>query len=214
MISIIIAADQPTLRIGLHAVLKRTYDLRIVAEAEHGYAVQKLVEQLRPQVLLLDLLLPGPRPVEIEKWMRNHCSPTKTLVLAEHDWDIDLAETMAAGGSGYILKNESTERIIAAIRTAAQGEKLFTKEQYARVLEWHESVGNRWENLTERERQVLQLLVRGLDNVTIACSLNITAKTVEHHITNILEKLGLDSAKEVISWVNKNLLNDRLASHG
>ena len=103
------------------------------------------------------------------------------------------------------MKNESSERLIDAIRRAAQGEKLFTEEQYTRVLNWRESVGNKFENLTKREREVLQLLVQGLDNMTIAKSLGVSPKTIAQHVTNLLGKLDVNSRLEAVAWVNKYL---------
>jgi DNA-binding NarL/FixJ family response regulator len=149
--------------------------------------------------------MPGPRPAEIENWVRNHCPETVTLVLTAHGRDAYLSNMMDAGVSGYLMKNESSERLIDAIRRAAQGEKLFTEEQYARVLNWRESVGNKFENLTKREREVLQLLVQGLDNMTIAKSLGVSPKTIAQHVTNLLGKLDVNSRLEAVAWVNKYL---------
>jgi len=205
MISLVLADGYPATRAGLRAILGGVPDIKIVGEAEDGFEVQRLVEQLRPRILLLGLKMPGLRPAEIENWVRNHCPETVTLVLTAHGRDAYLSNMMDAGVSGYLMKNESSERLIDAIRRAAQGKKLFTEEQYARVLNWRESVGNKFENLTKREREVLQLLVQGLDNMTIAKSLGVSPKTIAQHVTNLLGKLDVNSRLEAVAWVNKYL---------
>ena len=112
---------------------------------------------------------------------------------------------MAAGVAGYITKDETPDRLIEAIYRAAKGEKLFTEKQYARALSWRETAGNKCESLTERERDVLQLLEQGLNNSTIARLLGVSPKTIAQHITNILEKLGVNSRHEAVAWLHKHL---------
>lgn len=210
MISLVLADDQPTTRTGLRAIFSKTPDIQIVGEAQDGIEAEKLVDQLRPRILLLGLKMPGLHPAEVAMWVRTHCPETVTLVLTAYDRDEYLAEMMDAGAVGYLTKNESAETLISSIRRAAQGEMLFTEEQFTRASGWRAAAGEKWKSLTPREREILKLLMQGSTNATIARSLNITAKTVEHHITNILEKLGLDSAKEAMSWVHKYLSNDQL----
>jgi len=205
MISLVLADDHPTTRAGLRAILSETPDIRIIGEAQDGLEAEKMVDQLRPQILLLDLRMPGPRPAEIEKSVRTHCPETMTLILTAHDRDAYLAEMMEAGVSGYLTKDEPSQRLIDAIRRAAQGNKLFTEEQYARVLRWREKVGSKRESLTEREREIINFLVNGLDNAEIAQKLGVTSKTIAFHVSNILEKLEVRSRQEAVAWVNRYL---------
>jgi DNA-binding NarL/FixJ family response regulator len=156
----------------------------------HGIEAQKLTGELCPQVLLLDLVMPGPRPAEIARWVRTHCPETITLVLTAHDRDDYLAEMIEAGTVGFITKNEAPARLVGAIRRAVRGEILFDGKQLARARCWSEEVGERWESLTRREREVLQLLAQGLGNVAIAEALCVTTKTAAYHVANILGKLG------------------------
>jgi Response regulator containing a CheY-like receiver domain and an HTH DNA-binding domain len=198
MISLVLADGHPSTRAGLRAILGGAPDIQILGEAKDGFEVQKLVEQLRPQILLLDLEMPGPLPAEIEKWVRTHRPATVTLILTAHDRDAYLAVMMEAGVAGYLTKNESSERLIDAIRRAAQGNTIFTIEQYARALSWHKAVGAKRESLSGREREILQLLVRGMDSKTIAGRLGISSKTVAYHLTNVYEKLDVNSRPEAI----------------
>ena len=109
-----------------------------------------------------------------------------------------------AGAVGFVVKDEAPETIVEAVRAAARGEVLFSGEQQARTRRWREEVGERWESLTEREREVLQLSAQGLDNAAIAEVLCVTPKTVEYHVTNILSKVGVASRLEAVVWVHKH----------
>ena len=191
MISLVLADGNSTSRAGIRAILNAAQDMKIVGEAEDGITARELVERLHPKILLLEVKMPGLRSVELEKWVHVHCPETVTLILTAYDRDVYLAEMIGAGASGYLTANEPLERLIDAIRRAAHGEKLFTKEQYDRALNWQETVGKKWAKLTEREREVLKLLMKGLDNATIAGLLVIKPKTVALHVSNILSKLDV-----------------------
>jgi DNA-binding NarL/FixJ family response regulator len=144
--------------------------------------------------------MPGLSAAELEKWVREHYPETITLVLTAHDRDAHLANMIEAGAAGYMSKGESTERLVDAIRRAASGEILFDSEQFARARQWRRTVSEKWANLTDRERQVLKLVATGLDNKEIAEALSITTKTAAFHVTNILEKLGVDSRQKAAAW--------------
>ena len=203
MITVILADDHPLMREGIRAILSKAPDLQIVGEAEDGNEVKQLVAKLQPRVLLLDLKMPGPHPAEIEKWVRTNYPETVTLVLTAHDRDSYLTKMIDAGASGLIDKNESAEMLVGAIRRAAKGEFLFDSHQLDRARQWRESAGEKWESLTNREREILRLLVKGLDNAHIAQTLMVTTKTVAYHVTNILVKLGVSSRQEAVAWVHK-----------
>ena len=107
-----------------------------------------------------------------------------------------------------MVKEEAPETVVEAVRRAAQGEVLFSGQQRARVRRWREEVGERWESLTDREREVLRLLAEGLDNAAIAGMLCVTTKTVEYHVANVLSKLGVASRLEAAVWVRDHLPDD------
>jgi len=178
---------------------------QVIGEIEDGTAVRRLTAALRPQVLVLDQALPGPPPAETVAWVRAHCPETAVPVLTAHNRDDYPAAMVEAGAAGFVVKEEAPETVVAAVRRAARGEVLFSGEQYARARRWREEVGARWESLTEREREVLQLLAEGLDNATIAEALCVTPKTVGYHVTNILSKLGVASRLGAVVWVHKHL---------
>ena len=203
MITLVFADDYAVTRAGIRALLGAAPDIQILGEADNGEDVKELVLQLRPQILLLDLKMPGPSAAQIEKWVRTHCPETCTLVLTAHDHDAYLTAMLDAGAVGYIGKNESAERLIGAIRRAAEGEILFDFDQINRAQEWRKAAGDKWASLSERERQILVQLAQGLDRAAISASLQIVPKTVEFHITHILKKLGVKSYMEAVLWMDR-----------
>jgi two-component system, NarL family, response regulator LiaR len=204
-ITLVLADDHAVARAGIRAILGTAPDIEIVGEAENGAEVQELVAKLRPHMLLLDLKMPGPPAAEIEKWVRTNYPDTVTLVLTAHDRDSYLTRMIDAGAAGLLDKSESGERLIGAIRRAAKGEFLFDSGQLDRARHWRLAAGEKWESLTNREREILRLLVQGFDNAHIANMLTITSKTVAYHVTNILEKLEVSSRQEAVAWVHKYL---------
>jgi len=204
-ITVLLADDHPLARAGIRNLLAEADDLEIIGEAEDGFQVQELVAGLRPNILLLDLKMPGPRPFELEKWVRENYPQTITLVLTSHDRDIYLASMMDAGVSGYMSKDVTSERLICAIRRAVQGEILFDQKQMQRICSWKEEVGDKLSQLTHRENVILDLLAQGLDNKSISSKLGITYQTAAFHVASVLKKLSVKSRQEAAVWALKNL---------
>ncbi|WP_448338405.1 response regulator [Chloroflexus aurantiacus] len=200
IIRVLVADDHPVTRKGIRTILEEAPDIEIIGEARDGVEAKQMVGELRPDVLLLDLVMPGLRPSKIEEWVRTNYPHTVTLVLTAHDRDYFLAKAVNAGAAGYLTKAEAPFSLIEAIRRAARGETLITGEQLTRTLSWHKEVGERWESLTEREHQVFALMVRGQSTQQIAKALTIKECTVETHIGNVLNKLGVASRAEAIAW--------------
>lgn len=214
MITVVFADDHPIARAGIRTLLSEAQDIEILGMAENGDEVMQLVRQLRPQVLLLDLKMPGPPPVEIEKWVRKNFPDTVTLILTAHDRDAYLADMMEAGAAGLFNKDISADRLIGAIRRAASGEILFDESQYRRVDRWRKLAGEKWESLTEREKQITRLLADGADKETIIIKLEIASRTVDYHIANLFKKLEVKSQKEVVDWTHKYLSDDQVKLRG
>lgn len=204
IIRLVLADDDSIMREGIRAILREASDIQIVGEAQDGLKAQQLAAQLRPRILLLDWQMPGPPPAEVVCFVRAHCPETITLVLTGHDRDAYLAEMIDAGAAGFLIKNETIAlRLIEAIRRAARGTILFDAEQSERAQRWRETVDAKWRSLTDRERQVLMLIVRGKTDREIADDLSIKLKTVNNHISNILDKLAVVSRTEAAVWVMK-----------
>lgn len=202
MIRVLLADDHPAMRAGIRAILENAPDIEIVGEANNGAEVEKLVAGLQPQVLLLDLRMPDTRPAELVACLRSHCPETAVLILTAHNLDAYLSAVVRAGAAGFVLKEEAPETIVATVRRAARRERLFSDWQLKRAQQWHQEVGELWESLTDREREVLGLLAEGLNTAAIAELLTVTSKTVEYHVTNILGKLCLTSRLEIMNWVH------------
>jgi len=199
-ITILIAEDHPATLEGIRAILEKAVDFKVTGETKDGAQIKRLVTNLRPNILLLDLKMPHLSPVELERWVRENHPETITLVLTAHDRDAYLANMMEVGVAGYLDKKIRASQLISAIRRAAHGEFLFDKKQIERARLWRENVMQRWESLSERERAVLQLLTEGEDNKKIASSLGISINTVEKHLKNVYDKLGVTSRTEAVHW--------------
>ena len=145
---------------------------------------------------------------------RAHYPETAVLVLTAHDVDGYLAAMVEAGAAGFVVKEEAPETVVEAVRRASRGEVFFSGEQRARARCWREEVGERWESLTEREREVLRLLAEGLDNAATAEALCVMPRTVEYHVTNILSKLNVASRLEAVVWVHQHWPEDLWKSTG
>jgi DNA-binding NarL/FixJ family response regulator len=208
VIRVVLADDHEVTRAGIRTILENASDIKIVGEASTGAEAKAMTANLRPHVLLLDLQMPGPRPAQIEAWVRAHYPETITLVLTAHDRDAYLSEMVEAGVAGFISKTEAGHQLVGAIRRAARGIVLLSEEQLQRARRWRREVGRRWEQLTPRERDVLRLLVAGHENAAIAETLTITLRTVEYHVSNILHKLGVSSRLEAATWVREHLPDD------
>ncbi|MBI5951000.1 MAG: response regulator transcription factor [Chloroflexi bacterium] len=208
MITIVIADDHPIARAGIQNLLSSDPELVIIGEAENGIEAQELVAKLRPNILLLDLKMPGPRPAEIERYVRTNYPETITLVLTAHDRDVYLADMVEAGVRGYFSKSVRGETLIKAIHRAVEGENLLTEAQIERVKQWQENKSDKRKKLTERERGILLLMCRGLDDSAISRELGVTYQTTVYHVTNLRKKLGGISRQQAIMWANENLGND------
>jgi len=203
-ITVLIADDHEITRRGIRDILDQVPDMEVLGEAQDGNEVRQMVADRHPQILLLDLVMPNHSPVEFEKWVRSNYPETITLVLTAHDRDAYLAGMLEAGATGYLDKKLRTGQLVAAIQRAAQGEYLFDKEQLERARRWREETSQKWESLSPREREVLQLLTEGKNNRAIAAALEIKVNTVEKHLDNIYKKLGVESRSEAILWWMEN----------
>jgi DNA-binding NarL/FixJ family response regulator len=165
------------------------------------------IEALQPDVAVLDCRLPGLAETEVAQEIRRQGLPTHVLALSSYDDDRYVRGMLEAGAVGYLLKEEAPETIVAAMRGAARGDRLWTAEQFARARRWREEEQERWERLTERERAVLSLVAARGSNKRVAHEMGISEKTVEYHVTNILGKLGVGSRSEAIVWVKNSGLS-------
>jgi DNA-binding NarL/FixJ family response regulator len=203
-----LADDHPLVRSGIRATLAADGDVLLVGEATNSGDVRRLCLDLDPDVLLLDLNMPGSRPVETVTYLREHCPRLKIIVLTAYDDDAYVRGLLAAGVAGYVLKDEAPETVIKAVRTVVNGGTWFSQT----IVQGLVQQSNRLSSLdhpplTERDRQVLSMIARGWDNVRIASELSLAEQTVRNYISRIYSKLGLTSRGEAIIWARENIIN-------
>ncbi len=213
-IRVLIADDHPVTRQGIRAILEGAPDIEIVGEAKDGLEAKKMVTELNPDVLLLDLVMPGLPAREVDAWVRANCPATVTLILTGHTRDEYLTKAIDGGAAGFLTKKEAPHKLVETIRHAARGEILISGRQIAQADRWRREVGERWESLTERERQILRLIADGKTNQQIAQELTISECTVETHIGNLLGKLGVASRTRAAAWVWRHGLVEEPDAHG
>jgi DNA-binding NarL/FixJ family response regulator len=206
LIRVLLADDHPAMRAGIRAILESVPDIQVIAEVEDGTAAQQIGAEQQPDILLLDLRMPGPSPVDMIVWMKTHCPQTAVLILTAHNLDAYLAVMMKAGAAGFLLKEETPVIIIDTVRRAAEGKTCFKFDQKTRAYRWQAEVGQRWQLLTIREQEVLALLAEGYTDQEMADALEVSKKTVGNHVGQILKKLAATSRTEAALWYEREIV--------
>jgi DNA-binding NarL/FixJ family response regulator len=195
IIRILVADDHPVVRDGIHDRMSREEDMNVVGEAANGDEAIRQARRLRPSVVLLDVAMPGPRPVAVVKTLREAVPAIQVLVLSAFDDDEYVFDMLEAGVAGYALKDERLSTLVEAVRAVAQGETWLSPRVAAKVT--RRALGEEPvalpTPLTQREREVLQLMSQGKENTEIAAELLLAERTVKFHIGNIYAKLGVTS---------------------
>lgn len=197
MISLVVADDQTLVRRGICGLLALTGDLHVAAEAAGGEEALQAIAAHRPDVVLLDIRMPGMSGIEVLRALRHreHCPPV--ILLTTFDDDHAVLEGVKAGARGYLLKDISLERLADAIRRVAAGESLISPAVTERVMRALGVAGTAFdapgmmEPLTAREKEILRLMAAGMSNREIADTLGPSEGTVKNHVSNILSKLGV-----------------------
>jgi DNA-binding NarL/FixJ family response regulator len=204
MITLAILNNQPVVRAGIRSMLKDVEDIQILGEAGNSDELQALVTQSPPRVLLMDLKILGTSPVEIAKWMQTNSPDTALLVFTAEEQDIYLAVMLDAGAVGFLNTETSAENLIAAIRRTDEWEILFDDNQLKRIEEWQKVAGNKWRNLSKRQKQVLQRLAQGFSKADVAAHLDIKPRMVDYHIGEFLKVLKVKSLTDAVNWLHKH----------
>jgi DNA-binding NarL/FixJ family response regulator len=206
MIRIILAEDHAVMRHGLRLVLEEQKDFQVVGEANDGREAVTLVEALKPDVAVLDITMPNMNGIEAARQITAMQLGVSIVVLSMHSDEGYVLRALKAGARGYLLKESPEADFIQAIRSVSQGKAFFSPavsrmlvEDYVRQLQ-DKDIEDSYELLTQRERELLQLIAEGKSNKDVANMLNLSLYTVETHRGNLMEKLSLHSVPELILY--------------
>lgn len=214
-IRILLADDHTILRAGLQKLLSEEKDLEIVGEACNGREAVQKVQELNPDIVLMDIGMPVMNGMEATKQIKKRNNDVKILVLTMHDNEEYLFQVLQAGASGYVLKKAADSDLVNAIHVVSRGDCFLypsaakmVVEDYLDKLKHGREPTSTYDTLTDREREILTLVAEGYTNREIAESLFISVKTVETHKANIMEKLNLHKRAELVRYaIRKGMLS-------
>jgi DNA-binding NarL/FixJ family response regulator len=195
---VLLVDDHPVVRAGIRNLLERAPDITVIGEAKDGSEALLLVEELKPDVMLLDMEMPGLNGNDVAMQLQKMGMPVKILALSAHDDKQYIQELLSNGAAGYLIKEEVPDAIVEAVRGVARGEQGWVSRRVAaQMSNWmrEESQEERM-GLTSREVQVLKAVVDGKTNQEIGLELGISEKTVEKHLEGVFTKLGVASRVE------------------
>ncbi|HHY89913.1 MAG TPA: response regulator transcription factor [Chloroflexi bacterium] len=206
-IRVLLADDHPVVRSGIRTLLDKAVDIEVVGEASSGTEALKMIEEVKPDILLLDMELPDLKGTEVAQRLQQQKSSVKILALSAHADRIYIQELLESGASGYLMKEEAPQTILDAVRGVAHGEEGWVSRSIAaQMVSWVRD--EEAATLTPREMDVLKLVVEGRTNQSIAVNLGISEKTVEKYLESLYTKLGVTSRVEAaVHAIREGLVN-------
>ncbi len=213
-IRVFLADDHLILREGIRALLEKVSDIEMVGEAGDGAEAVAKVEQLVPDVVLMDITMPGLNGLEATRQIKQKNPQVKVLILTMHETNQYLSQMLQAGASGYVVKTTATSELISAIRAVHQGDvylypsitRMLVEDYLQRVKGGEEKTS--YEGLTSREREILMYIAEDRKNKEIADLLGISVRTVQAHRTNLMDKLGAHDRTELVKYaISKGIID-------
>jgi len=213
VIRVVLVDDDALLRAGLRLLLETQADIRVVAEAQTGREAVQQCRAVQPDVVLMDLRMPGMDGVETTRRLTAEAGGTRVLVLTTFDDETGMFDAVRAGASGFLLKRATPEELVTAVRAVASGEGLVSPAMTLRLLRGFAAavpappapdVQRRVDALTTREREVLVLLARGLSNAEVAERAHMAEATAKTHVARVLAKLGLRDRAQAVVFAYEN----------
>ncbi len=220
-IRVILADDHEVVRAGIRMFLERTKDIEVIGEADDGEQAQTLIQELHPDVAVLDIQMPKATGIEVTRWVRANARETGIargtgiLILTAYNDDPYVIAVLQAGANGYVLKTASPKEIIQAVRDVYEGKSAIQQAIAQKIVAFVTQQKNEAlvEDLTDREMEVLVALAKGLTNKAIATQLGISDRTVQGHIAHIFNKLNVSNRTEAVmravalGWVPQAVIN-------
>lgn len=205
MTTIVLADDHHVVRQGLRSLLEAEPDFSVIGETADGLEATQLVERLQPDVLVLDLMMPGLNGLAVTRQVSQRLLRTHVVILSMHPNEAYVLEALRAGAAAYVLKESTSAELVRAVREAVAGRRYLSSPLSERAIEAYmqkaESAAlDPYETLTAREREVLHLVAEGHANAEIADRLFISRRTVETHRANLMRKLGLRTQTDLIRY--------------
>ena len=205
MITVVLADDHPIVRQGLRSLLEGQDGCQVIGEASDGLTATDLIDRLRPDVAILDLQMPDLNGLEVARRARTHSPETRVIILSMHGDEPYVIDALRHGVSGYVLKGSATTDLVAAVHAVVDGQRFLSApltqraiDAYAQRAEAAARPLDRYELLTAREREVLQLAAQGRNNPEIGARLAISPRTAETHRANLFVKLQVDSLAQLV----------------
>jgi DNA-binding NarL/FixJ family response regulator len=213
LIRVVLADDHSVVRQGLRAWLERSGYIQVVGEAADGREAVAMAEELQPDVVVMDIAMPMLNGIDATAQIMRRNPETKVIILSMHADESYILRALGAGAKGYLLKESTEADVLPAVRSVTDGKPYFTPsiarvllEDYMRMLKQNE-LQDSYELLTEREREVLQLLAQGKSNKEVAQILDLSPHTIDSHRTNLMQKLNLHNTAEIVLYaVRKGII--------
>jgi len=205
-IRILLADDHTLFRQGVRTLLNSEPDMEVVGEASNGGDAAERAAETRPDVILMDISMPGPSSFEATRQIRRNRPETKVLFLTMYDDEDYLVEGMEVGASGYVLKDSPMNQLVGAIRDVHRGGSYLSPRMLSQLVDdfrMRMQTGNplpRFATLTNREKEVLKMLAEGDSVKEIACTLNLSVKTIEAHKFNLMRKLDIHNKAQLVQY--------------
>jgi DNA-binding NarL/FixJ family response regulator len=215
MTSVVLVDDHPIVREGIRRLLAAQQEYTVVEEANLGLVGLEAVERLRPDLAIVDLLLPDLNGIEVTRRMLRAAPHTRVVALSMYADELHVVEALRAGATAYLVKGASAEEILTALREALAGRRFLSAPLTERIIEEYFAQApntprkaDRYELLTAREREVLEWLARGLTYAEIGDKLTISPRTAETHRTNLMRKLDLKTSSDITLYAVQRGLID------
>jgi DNA-binding NarL/FixJ family response regulator len=207
-VTVLLADDHPIVRQGLRHLLEAEPDVKIVGEASDGLQAVQLAEKYKPNVLIVDIMMPGLNGLEVVRQAKERSPATCSIVLSMQSADVYVVEALKAGAVGYVLKETGPSELVDAVQQVLQGRRYLSPRLSERLIDvlirnTEEAASDPYQTLTNREREVLQMAAEGLTTSEIARRLSISPRTAELHRGKMMNKLGLHNQTELIRYALK-----------